>query len=81
MSLELMEAFSDPVFEGAEVKASDVQELVATLPAVGRAVLNLYDAYRRNLPPEDLPAQAKMRPRRSPVRYPRRRSPSSSSAG
>ena len=43
LSLELMEAFSDPIFESAEVKASDVQELVATLPAVGRAVLDLYD--------------------------------------
>jgi len=50
LSLELMEAFSDPVFTGAEVKASDVQELVATLPAVGRAVLGVYEAYRRHLP-------------------------------
>jgi hypothetical protein len=50
LSLELMEAFSDPVFDSAEVKASDVQELVATLPAVGRAVLQVYDGYRRNLP-------------------------------
>jgi predicted transcriptional regulator len=50
MSLELMEAFSDPIFEHAEVKASDVQELVATLPAVGRAVLDVYGAYRRHLP-------------------------------
>ena len=47
---ELMEAFSDPVFESAEVKVSDVQELVATLPAIGRAVLGIYDAYRRQLP-------------------------------
>jgi predicted transcriptional regulator len=50
LSLALMEAFSDPVFSGAEVKASDVQELVATLPAVGRAVLDVYEAYRRNIP-------------------------------
>lgn len=50
LSLELMEAFSDPIFESAEVKASDVQELVATLPAVGRAVLDLYGAYRQNIP-------------------------------
>ena len=53
LSLELMEAFSDPVFESAEVKASDVQELVATLPAVGRAVLGIYGAYRRNLPADE----------------------------
>ncbi len=50
LSLQLMEAFSDPVFESAEVKASDVQELVATLPAVGRAVLDIYGAWRRNRP-------------------------------
>ena len=50
LSLELMEAFSDPVFEGAEVKATDVQELVSLLPAVGRAVIDLYEAYRQHLP-------------------------------
>ncbi len=50
LSLELMEAFSDPIFESAEVKATDIQELVATLPAVGRAVLDLYQGYRRHLP-------------------------------
>ena len=50
LALQLMEAFSDPVFEHAEVKASDVQELVATLPAVGRAVLDIYDAWRRHRP-------------------------------
>ncbi len=50
LSLELMEAFSDPIFESAEVKATDVQDLVATLPAVGRAILDLYGGYRRHLP-------------------------------
>jgi predicted transcriptional regulator/DNA-binding XRE family transcriptional regulator len=50
LSLELMEAFSDPIFEGAEVKNTDVQELVSLLPAVGRAVIDLYEAYRRHLP-------------------------------
>lgn len=50
LSLELMEAFSDPVFEGAEVRTTDVQELVSLLPAVGRAVIDLYEAYRRHLP-------------------------------
>ncbi len=47
LSLELTEAFSDPIFDGAGVKASDIQELVAALPAVGRAVLDLYAGYRR----------------------------------
>jgi predicted transcriptional regulator/DNA-binding XRE family transcriptional regulator len=50
LSLELMETFSDPIFEGAEVKTTDVQELVSLLPAVGRAVIDLYEAYRRHLP-------------------------------
>jgi predicted transcriptional regulator/DNA-binding XRE family transcriptional regulator len=49
LSLELAEAFSDPIFESASVKATDISELVATLPAVGRAVLDLYAGYRRHL--------------------------------
>jgi predicted transcriptional regulator/DNA-binding XRE family transcriptional regulator len=49
LSVELTEAFSDPIFESASVKASDIHELVATLPAVGRAVLDLYAGYRRHL--------------------------------
>lgn len=43
----LMEALSDPMFEAADVKASDVRDLVTSLPAMGRAFLALYDAYRR----------------------------------
>jgi len=50
LSLELMEAFSDPIFDGSGVKATDVQELVAGLPAMGRAILDLYESYRRGLP-------------------------------
>ena len=70
LSLELMEALSDPVFEGAEVKASDVQDLVATLPAVGRAVLNVYEAYRRNLPPDGLAGAGEDAAEASPVTIP-----------
>lgn len=47
LQTDLMEALSDPVFEAADVKASDVKELVAQLPAMGRAFLGLYQAYRR----------------------------------
>src|SRR5260221_12247277 len=53
LSLALMEAFSDPIFENAEVNASDVQELVATLPAVRRAGLDVYGAFRRHLRTRD----------------------------
>jgi hypothetical protein len=44
----LMEAFSDPMFDPADVKASDIKELAGALPALGRAVLDLYNAYRRS---------------------------------
>lgn len=47
LGTDLMEALSDPMFEAADVKASDVKELVATLPALGQAFLTLYHAYRR----------------------------------
>jgi hypothetical protein len=47
LQTDLMEALSDPVFEAADVKASDVRELVAQLPAMGRAFVALYQAYRR----------------------------------
>lgn len=50
LETDLMEALSDPVFEAADVKASDVRELVATLPALGRAFVALYDSYRRGAP-------------------------------
>ena len=44
----LMEAFSDPMFDAADVKASDIKDVAATLPAFGRAVLDLYNAYKRS---------------------------------
>lgn len=44
---DLMEVLSDPLFDDADMKASDVKDLVATLPSVGRAMLDLYKAYRR----------------------------------
>ncbi|MCA0400181.1 MAG: short-chain fatty acyl-CoA regulator family protein [Proteobacteria bacterium] len=47
LQTDLMEALSDPVFEAADVKASDVRELVGQLPAMGRAFVALYQAYRR----------------------------------
>ncbi len=45
LTSDLMEALSDPVFEEHDVKASDVRELVATLPAVGHALLALYRSH------------------------------------
>jgi predicted transcriptional regulator/DNA-binding XRE family transcriptional regulator len=48
LTTTLMEAFSDPMFDAADVKATDIRDLAATLPALGRAVLDLYNAYKRN---------------------------------
>ena len=42
LTAELMEALSDPVFEEHDVKVSDVRDLVATLPSVGRVLIELY---------------------------------------
>lgn len=42
----LFEALSDPVFEAEEVLASDVRDLTNQNPAVARALLGLYRAYR-----------------------------------
>ncbi len=53
LSIELMEALSDPIFESAQLRATDVQELVATLPAVGRALLSVYESYRRHRPADE----------------------------
>jgi transcriptional regulator with XRE-family HTH domain len=45
LSSDLMEALSDPIFEEHDVKASDVRELVATLPSLGHALLALYRSH------------------------------------
>ena len=46
---ELMEALSDPMFDDQDVKASDVRDLVTTLPSIGRAFLRLYRSYHSQL--------------------------------
>ena len=43
---DLLEAFSDPLFEGQELSSGDVRELAAASPAGARAVLALYKAYQ-----------------------------------
>ncbi|MCC6889787.1 MAG: DUF2083 domain-containing protein [Hyphomicrobiales bacterium] len=54
---ELMEALSDPIFEEHDVKASDVRELVATLPSLGHALLALYRSHhhRGSVAPDATP--------------------------
>jgi predicted transcriptional regulator/DNA-binding XRE family transcriptional regulator len=53
LTSDLMEALSDPLFDSQDVKASDVKDLVATLPNVARALLASYQAYRRGPQPTD----------------------------
>lgn len=43
---DLMEAFSDPLFDGQELASADVRELAQASPAGVRAVLALYKAYQ-----------------------------------
>ncbi len=44
----LMEAFSDPLFDAADVKASDIRDMAGAYPALGRAVLDLYENFKRS---------------------------------
>ena len=44
LSSHLLEVFSDPLFDGADVKTSDVRDLVSGLPAVAHAIVDLYEA-------------------------------------
>jgi predicted transcriptional regulator/transcriptional regulator with XRE-family HTH domain len=46
LTAALFEALSDPLFEAEEVLANDVRELPSQNPAVARALLSLYRAYR-----------------------------------
>ena len=46
LTADLMEVLSDPAFEEHDVKVTDVRDLVASLPSVGRALLALYRSHR-----------------------------------
>lgn len=54
LASELMEVLSDPLFDGQDVKASDVKEVVGALPSIARALLAAYQAYRRGGPATDI---------------------------
>lgn len=43
---ELIEIFSDPLFEGESLTAAEVKEFVTQTPHVARAVITLYDQFR-----------------------------------
>lgn len=42
----LREVFSDPLFDGSDIKNQDFKELAAVAPTLGRAVVTLYRAFR-----------------------------------
>lgn len=43
---DVLELFGDPLFDGHELTAAELGELVATSPGVARAILALYQSYR-----------------------------------
>ena len=42
----LMEAFSDELFESIELKNHDVQELVSSQPEIAKSIIRLYDVFK-----------------------------------
>ncbi len=54
---ELMEVFSDPLFDGDHLTNADVRELVQSSPGAARAVLTLYRAWRESQGQADAMAQ------------------------
>ena len=42
----LMEAFSDELFDSIELKNHDVQELVSSQPEIAKGIIRLYDVYK-----------------------------------
>lgn len=46
LEADLLEAFGDPMFDDAQVLASEVREVATACPSAARAVLQLYAAYR-----------------------------------
>lgn len=51
LASNVMEVFSDTLFDGADIKTSDVKDLVTSLPSVARGILDLYEAYRHRPSP------------------------------
>lgn len=49
LTSDLMEALSDPIFEEHDVKASDVRDLVSTLPSLGHVLLALYRSHHNGV--------------------------------
>lgn len=48
LSAELLEVFSDPLFDDHDLTGGEVRELAGQVPAVGQAILTLYDAFKKS---------------------------------
>lgn len=48
LGAELIEAFADPIFEEIDLTGNEVREVAAQVPSVGRAVLTLYEAFKKS---------------------------------
>lgn len=46
LASDLVEIFSDPIFDEHQLNAADVRELAQTSPSLSRAILSLYAAFR-----------------------------------
>ncbi|MEZ4407032.1 MAG: short-chain fatty acyl-CoA regulator family protein [Polyangiales bacterium] len=58
LDADLMEVFSDPMFEGDHLTNADVREFVQSSPSAARAVLTLYRAWRQSQGQADVMAQS-----------------------
>ena len=47
VAAHLLEAFADPVFEEHPLNSAEVRELASASPTIAKAVLTLYEQYRR----------------------------------
>ncbi len=44
--VDLMEVFGDPLFDDHNLTSTEIRELTATFPAIGKSILHLYQRYR-----------------------------------
>ena len=45
---DLIDVFADEMFDDHDLRATDVRDLIGAAPGVGRAVLGLYDAFKKS---------------------------------
>ncbi len=45
---DLMDLFADDIFDDHDLRSTDVRDLIGAAPGVGRAILSLYDAFKKS---------------------------------